>query len=188
MERIYFPSGATARPLLLPRRMTFDWLTHALELGESRLGYTAMSLRALIVFVLILAFIRCGARRFLSKLSAIDMLVSIMIGSIGSRAITGNSAFGPSLLSIAVLIALHWIFSFISFHTSDVSPWLKGEACRLVKDGELVPDAMSSTKITKRDLLEAARSRGVGGGLEDVQDAWLERDGSISIVTKKSAD
>ena len=168
--------------------MTLDWFAEALELGERWPGYVAMTLRAVIVFVLLLIFVRCGARRFLSKLSAIDMLVAIMIGSIGSRAITGNSTFGPSILSIAALIALHWAFSFASFHTSRLGFWLKGEAVQLVKDGKLATQAMSRCQITRRDLQEAARTSGVDDGLENVQDAWLERDGSISVIPKPGAD
>lgn len=166
--------------------MRLDWFADALDLGERWPGYGAMALRAVIVFVLVLAFVRFGARRFIAKLSSIDMLVAIMIGSISSRAITGNSTFGPAILSIAVLIALHWVFSAVCFHTPRVGPWLKGDARHLIKDSEPVDGAMSRSKITRRDLLEAARSNGIGRDLDDVQDAWLERDGSISVLGKKT--
>ena len=97
--------------------MDVEWISDLLELENSNLGYRAMMFRAVIVFCAVLAIVRIGARRFISKLSAFDMLVAIMIGSIGSRAITGNSSFGPSLASIAGLVFMHWFFSFICYRT-----------------------------------------------------------------------
>lgn len=164
--------------------IVFEWYSDILELHETRPGYRAMTLRAIVVFISVLLIIRIGSRRFISKLSAFDMLVAIMIGSIGSRAITGNSAFGPSIASIAALVAFHWLFSLVCYWTDDLGLWLKGKACQLVKDGELQRKEMRRSGITRRDLHEALRSQGIAGDVDLIHEAWQERDGSISIIRK----
>ncbi len=164
-----------------------EWLSGLLELKEDWLSYRAMTLRAVIVFISALIILRIGSRRFLSKLSPFDVLLAIMVGSISSRAITGNSAFGPSILTIAVLVGLHWLLGFAAYHTDGLGTWLKGSPRHLVKAGEIQQPQMQKAHITKRELEECTRSTGVAGGIDAIEDAWLERDGSISVVPKKNA-
>lgn len=163
--------------------MNFEWFSDLLELGNRWPGYLAMSARTVVVFATVLLIVRVGSRRFISKLSAFDMLVAIMIGSIGSRAVTGNSSFGPSLLSIAMIVLLHWLFAVFCYYT-DFGRWLKGKPRQLVKDGKLQHHEMRVTNLTRRDIEEALRGHGIIGGAEEVQEAWQERDGSISVVPK----
>ena len=166
--------------------MEIEWWNQLLELEEQWLSYRAMALRAVIVFISVLIILRIGSRRFLSKLSPFDMLLAIIVGSIASRAITGNSAFGPSIASIAALVSLHWFFAFVSYRTDGFGSWLKGTSRHLVKAGQMQRDQMRRANITRRDLEECARSDGVPGGVEAIEDAWLERDGSISVIPKKN--
>jgi hypothetical protein len=81
----------------------------ALGIGlESRdMEVWQMVLRAAIVYAVTLAMVRLGKKRFMGKATAFDMILGIMLGSIVSRAITGNAPLVPALAVTATLIALH---------------------------------------------------------------------------------
>lgn len=160
-----------------------DWFREVFGFGTEDPGYLAMALRALLVYVVILFIVRIGSRRFLAKFTAFDVVVGIMIGSIGSRAITGNSPFGPAIASIAALVFLHWLFGRIAFLTDDFGYLLKGHPRQLIKDGELRSSAMAHSNITKRDIETEMRRKGLTR-IDDIREAWLERDGSISVIRK----
>ena len=72
-------------------------LASALGLGleGERLGAAQMALRAVVVYVVTVAFARLGKKRFMGRATAFDVILGIMLGSIVSRAITGNAPFCP---------------------------------------------------------------------------------------------
>jgi len=57
----------------------------------ARVSAGQMALRTLIVYVVSLAIVRLGSRRFLSEASAFDVIVAIMLGPIVRR---GSSTSG----------------------------------------------------------------------------------------------
>lgn len=81
-----------------------------------------------------------------------------------------------------MLIALHWLFSWLSYRVKGFGPVVKGHALQLIRDGEDVPGAMRETSTTSRDLERTIRESGYDPGRVHIQQAYLERDGSISIV------
>jgi uncharacterized membrane protein YcaP (DUF421 family) len=70
-----------------------------------------MALRTVVIYVFTLAIVRLGSRRLLSKPSAFDVIVAIMVGSIMSRAINGTAPFVPTMLAGIVLVVMHWLLA-----------------------------------------------------------------------------
>jgi uncharacterized membrane protein YcaP (DUF421 family) len=145
-----------------------------------------MSLRALIVFVLAVGLARLGSKRFMARNSAFDLILAIMLGSILSRAITGQSPFFPTLAAGATVIALHYAFAFLAFRFQRFGYLIKGRARLLVKDGEVDHEALRRHNIGEHDLTEALRMNGNTDSRERVEAAYLERGGEISVLLKKS--
>jgi uncharacterized membrane protein YcaP (DUF421 family) len=77
-----------------------------------------IALRAVIVFVIGLIIVRFAARRFMGRSSPFDFVVAVIIGSSMSRTITGNTPLLATLVSIAVVIALHWCVSILSLYST----------------------------------------------------------------------
>ncbi len=57
------------------------------------------------------AVVRLGKKRFMGQATAFDVILGIMLGSLASRAITGNAPLGPTLAAASALLAMHWAFS-----------------------------------------------------------------------------
>lgn len=150
-------------------------------LESQDIGVWQMVLRASTVYAATLAMVRLGKKRFMGKATAFDVILGIMLGSIVSRAITGNAPLLPALASAAALIALHSVLSRIACRWRGFGEAIKGRPRVLVRDGRKDEDALWTTHLTDRDLEEDLRRHGMTG-IDGVAEARLERNGDISIV------
>ena len=150
------------------------------EIAQVSVGQ--MALRTLIVYVVALAIVRLGSRRFLSQASAFDVIVAIMLGSVMSRAINGSAPFGPTLVSGAVLVGLHWLIASAAYRLDWLGPIVKGKPVRLIVDGAVDHEAMRRSGVGDKDLEQALRTEAGVTDPSAVRAATLERDGSISVV------
>lgn len=143
-----------------------------------------MALRSILVYALALILVRMGSRRFLAQASAFDIIVAIMLGSIMSRAINGSAPFLPTLIASGALVGAHWVLAALAYNTSFLGPLVKGEPRLLIKDGEVQEDQMRAAKLSEHDLEQALHAQSLRDPSK-VKRAYLERDGSISVVPLK---
>jgi len=163
----------------------FFWMIGANE-DFSKLSYLQMMLRTIIVYGVALLMIRLGKRRFLGGYSAFDILMGFVVGSIMSRTITGREGFFSAILVIITLMAIHYAISYLTYHYRDASKLVKNKERQLVRNGVVDKDAMETSKLGDNDLLQALRQKGGIESLERVESVYLERDGSITVIPKKS--
>lgn len=145
----------------------------------------ATAVRTVLVYAFALAAVRLGSKRFLSQASAFDVVVAIMLGSIMSRAVEGSRSFGPSLLSGAILIAVHWLLAALTARLDWFGPLVKGKRTLLVRDGRVDREAMRQSGVSDRDLEQAIRLQAGETEPSRVRLAYLERDGSISVIAAR---
>ena len=141
-----------------------------------------MALRAMLVYVLALLLVRIGSKRFLSQATAFDVIVAIMLGSILSRAINGSAPIIPTILAGGALVGLHWVFAALAARTSFFGPLVKGEPRLLIKDGQVQEEEMRRAKLSDHDLEQALRLQSRQEDPSRIKRAYLERNGSISII------
>lgn len=143
------------------------------------------AVRAVVVFAIAVVYVRLGGKRIFDKNSAFDIVTAIMLGSILSRAITDSSPFIPTLVAGAFLVATHRLLALISYRSDRFGNLIKGVRSILVKDGKIQEDNMRDSNITEQDLLSAARAQARINSLDEIEEAYLERSGDISILPKK---
>jgi len=141
-----------------------------------------MALRTIIIYIAALVIIRLASRRFLSKASAFDVVVGIMLGSIMSRAINGSAAFWPTIAASAILIGMHWAFAELAYKTGWFGPIVKGDRIVLIKDGEIQRRGMHQASVTRDDLSEAIRLQTRQTDPSRIRLAYMERSGDISVI------
>ncbi|HET7600699.1 MAG TPA: YetF domain-containing protein [Gemmatimonadales bacterium] len=164
----------------------FAWVQIDSALGLTRevqdLGALETALRTVLVYAFALAAVRFGSKRFLSQASAFDVIVAIMLGSIMSRAITGSEPMLPTLVSGAVLVALHWLLAALAYRLDWLGPLVKGRPRLLVQDGRADRDEMRKAGVSEQDLKQALRLQARRTDLSGIRLAYLERSGAISFI------
>lgn len=141
-----------------------------------------MIARAVGVYAAGLLLVRLGKSRLLSRTTAFDVVLGVMLGSMLSRAINGTAAVAPTLAAVAALVAVHRALAWLTIHVPGLGPLLNGRARVLVEDGRVDWEGVRREELTRDDLLEGLR---LSGGVEDpatVRRARLERNGQVSVV------
>src|SRR5918993_3047715 len=106
-----------------------------LWLDEKEINVWQMALRAIVVYGVTLLIVRLGKKRFMGRATAFDVILGIMLGSIASRAITGNAPLVPSLAATATLIALHSVLTAVACRWHGFGEIVKGRPRVIVQDG-----------------------------------------------------
>jgi uncharacterized membrane protein YcaP (DUF421 family) len=133
--------------------------------------------RAVLLFLVGIAYIRIAGRRTFSQASPLDIVVALIVGSNLSRAMTGKAPFWPALAATLLLVALHRLFAMLTIRWTWLAKLMKAEPVVLVRDGRSDRKAMLRHGIGEQDLLES---------LKDVRLATLENSGKISVVRRPS--
>lgn len=157
-------------------------LSELIGVGNDELTVWQVALRALLIYVTAILLVKIGEKRFMGKSTAFDMILGIILGSVLSRAITGNAPFSDVIWAGAFLVGLHWLFSVISYHSDWFGTLIKGSERILVKDGQIQWDNMRKSHISQKDLEMALYDAGKVTDPSDVKVARFERSGDISVI------
>jgi|SRR5262245_499061 len=139
-------------------------------------------LRAVFVFLLWLIIVRLADRRLLGKFSAFDVVLAVMLGAVLSRAINGSAPFWGTMAAAAVLVALHWVLTVLSFRWPAFGHLAKGLPRTLIVNGKVDERELRRNFITNHDLEEMLRLHGRIATPSQAKLAMLERNGDISAI------
>ena len=137
--------------------------------------------RAVLIFGYGLLLVRLAGRRVFGRWAAIDIVVSIIVGSNLSRALTGNAPLLGTLVASTLLMFLHWLLSLGAAHSAFVSRLVEGRPRILGRDGRVDHRQDLRTAISKADLGEALRQAGVER-VDQTRLLVLEPSGKISVL------
>lgn len=140
-----------------------------------------LCVRAIILFLIGIAYVRIAGRRTFSQASPLDIVVALVVGSNLSRAMTGKAPFWPTLAATLLLVVLHRVFVMMTIRWKWLAKLMKAEPVVLVRDGVKDENAMLRHGIGNVDLLEGLRLEQVDR-IEQVKLATLENSGRISVV------
>lgn len=162
-----------------------DWAGLAQDLVGQKgdVSWWQMSIRGAIVLAFGLLLVRFPGQRIFGKSSAFDIVLAVLVGSNLSRALTGNSPFLATLAATGAIVLIHWAVAHLATRSRAISWLAKGAVVRLVADGRPDRTNMRRHGLTQGDLEEAMRKQGIAD-LTKVEAAFLERNGSISVVKK----
>lgn len=162
----------------------------ALALGEEPKSFSTleMSLRAILVYIAGWAILRAGGNRFLGRETAFDIVLGFVLGSTLSRAINGSAPLLVTLAACALLVLLHQVLAWLTYHSHGFGLLLKGRAETLIRDGQVIERSLRRHQISQGDLEEALRLNGRVADPGQVQEARFERNGDISVLEKKGRE
>jgi len=143
-----------------------------------------MGVRAFIMFFIALGLIRIGGMRIFGKKTAFDNILVIMLGAILARGVVGASPFLSTVAAGGVMVLIHKILALLALKYVWVGKIVKGIHRSLFKNGEMNTRNMRIAAISKDDLMEGVRLQINSNSLEDVQEAYIEKNGQVSIVEK----
>lgn len=143
-----------------------------------------MCMRAILVFIITLLLIRMSGKRTFGMRMPMDNVIAILLGALLSRAIVGASPFIATVASGLVIVILYRICAGLSVFSKLFGKIVKGSGELIYKDGVMLKETMKRCMVTEEDLIEEVRINSNLGSLHEVETAYVERNGEISVVKK----
>ncbi len=156
-----------------------------LDLQPKDLSLMNMVLRAVLVFAAALLMVRTGDKRFFARKSAFDVILGFILASVLSRAINGSAPLFQTIGTGFALVWLHRLLGTIARRWHGFGWLIKGNSEKVIDRGRLLSEAMNKNHLSERDVLEDLRLKGGTSDPADVEEAWMERNGDISVIKKK---
>ncbi|GAA4284337.1 DUF421 domain-containing protein [Brevibacterium daeguense] len=157
-----------------------DWLTPSMSVLE-------LVARGTITFLLLYILIRIVGRRESGGVGVTDLLVVVLIADAASTGMTGDSqTIADGFILVVVILFWSIVIDALGYRFPRFARLLKSGPQPLIVDGKLVRRTMRREFITYEEVMSQLRLQGLEDPSE-VQRAYIEPNGSFSIVTKKQA-
>lgn len=161
-----------------------EWLHWWIGSDPRSILWWQMCIRSVLIFAWALLLIRLAGKRVFGKNTSFDIVLGVILGSILSRALTGNARFMPTVAASAVIVLLHLLLARLSLRSRFVGHAIKGRETQLVQDGSILWANMRKVNITPHDLQAALRASAGTDNLCQIRQAFLERNGEISFIRR----
>jgi len=154
---------------------------------KDHLGIAQECARAVLIFCYGLVMLRLTGRRTFGHWSALDIVISIVVGSALARAMMGDAPLVGTLAAVAVLCLLHLLVSYAVAASKTLSRIIEGEPVILVRDGVLNGKARLWHTVSETDICEAMRSQQLEGMEEmgKVREMTLEVNGKLTVLKEE---
>jgi uncharacterized membrane protein YcaP (DUF421 family) len=140
--------------------------------------------RGAAVYLILLLMVRLSGRRTVGQLTPFDLLVVMLLSEAVSNSLSGgDDSLSGGLIIAATLIALNSAVAMLSAYSKRASAMLDGTAVLIGRNGEFFDKVVKRCRITESDLEQALRTADCTRA--DMQTAFLEADGEITIQKKK---
>jgi uncharacterized membrane protein YcaP (DUF421 family) len=142
----------------------------------------ALVLRAVVVYVFLLAALRLAGRRELAQMTSFDLVLLLILSNAVQNSLNaGDNSLGGGLVSAVTLLALNWILGYATWRWRRVERFVQGKPVRIVTDGKVHLGALRRELLTAEELRSALRKQGVMR-ISDCKQVVLEPDGTLSAV------
>jgi len=149
------------------------------------LPWWQMVLRALAVYVVLLVMVRLSGKRSVGQFTPFDMILLILLGNAVQNSLIGeDTSPAGGLLLAGPLIALNFFVGTLAARYPRFHDLVEGRPVQVVNDGKIDLARLRSEAVSIADIEEALRRNGLESR-EQVRHAWIENDGSITIIRRR---
>ena len=145
-------------------------------------------IKGIIIYVVVAVAVRFMGKRQIGELQPGELVITIVLSQIATMPLQDKEF--PMLSGITLVflfVALELLSSFLAMKFRPYRTMMQGHSVLIIKDGHILQKNLSMIRYSTDDLLEALRLKDVFD-ISDVQYAYIETNGSVSIHLKKKAD
>ena len=140
-------------------------------------------IRATVAYFFLLGLTRALGKRELGELSAFELLLLVVVGDLVQQGVTQEDmSLTGAVLAVGTIGFWTALLGYISFKSRNAESAIEGLPVIVVRDGNLLVEAMRNERITHDEVIEGARKQGIGD-IAEVRFGVLEPDGKFSFIT-----
>ncbi|WP_025027593.1 DUF421 domain-containing protein [Caldalkalibacillus mannanilyticus] len=116
------------------------------------------------------------------------MIIVIAIGAlIGAPLVDDELSPLKAIVAIIGLVIAQMIASWLALKSKFMEMLIMGKPIQLIDQGRILMKGLRKARLTKNDLIQELRIKGVKS-IEEVEKAYLEPGGKISMIEKGEED
>lgn len=140
--------------------------------------------RGTLMYLGTFVLLRVVMRREMGGLSVSDLIVVVFIADAAQNGMAGEyKSAADGLLLVTVLIVWAFVIDRLAYHVPWFERLVKPAPVQVVRDGGLLRKNMRREALTEAELMSTMREQGVAD-ISDVKSAWVESDGTISVIQR----
>jgi uncharacterized membrane protein YcaP (DUF421 family) len=145
--------------------------------------------RAVVLYAMVLLLFRLMGKRTLGEMQPHDFVIVISIAEIIGEPLAEPKEVQMTAPIVAIItLALTQVaLAYAALKSKTVRYLVEGKATLIVKNGQAIPQNMARMKYNMDDLTEHLRMKGLRS-VVDVEFAYLEPNGTLSVILKKTAE
>ena len=150
---------------------------------ELELPWWEFIVRGAVIYVALLLLVRLSGKRTVGQFTPFDLVVMLLLSEAVSNGLSGGdeSATG-GLIAAATLVILNFGLGWLTSHSQKVEELIEGREVLLGRNGVLYEDVMRRARVSPADVQKVLRENDCL--LKEMRCAFLEADGSISIIKR----
>ena len=138
--------------------------------------------RTLIVFFVIILFMRIMGKRQLGELEPSELVVAVLLSDLSAHPLQDiGIPLLNGLIPAATLLSLELLIAGLTMRSSLLQKLICGKPSILIENGKILQTEMRKNRFTLEELYEELRSKGILDILA-VQYAILETDGTLNVI------
>lgn len=179
--------------------LELDSYRHALNIVRVRIKYTPamdhflfngwaplahIAVIGLIGYVALILFLRLAGKRTLSRMNAYDMVMTMALGSVLTKAmLTPDQSVAETIFAIALLIFFQYVVSFAAFHWQWAAFLAAPSPTVLFHDGRYLQAALKKERVRQSEIEDTVKEKGLED-MSQVDTVILAANGEISVLVK----
>jgi uncharacterized membrane protein YcaP (DUF421 family) len=141
-------------------------------------------LRGAVVYLAVLLLLRIGGKRQIGQMGTGEFVAILLISNAVQNAMNGgdNSITGGLILS-TVIILLSMGIAYLTYRSKRWESWIQGRPRLLIHQGVVLQENLDKELMNTHELITILRRQGIHN-LDEIQEAVLESNGSVSLIKK----
>lgn len=157
-------------------------MDHFLFNGWKPLAHIAVT--GLIGYAALILFLRLAGKRTLSRMNAYDMVMTMALGSVLTKAmLTPDQSIAETVFAIALLILFQYVVSFAAFRWQWAAVLAAPSPTVLFHDGHFLQAALKKERVRQSEVEDTVKEKGLEG-MNLVDTVILAANGEISVLVK----
>jgi uncharacterized membrane protein YcaP (DUF421 family) len=142
-------------------------------------------LRALVVYGVLLLFVRLAGKRTIGEFTAFDLLLVVLIAEAMEGALLGGDhSIAAGVLVAGSLVLMNFVIGFASARSRRFDRLIDGEPVVLASNGRVFEKVLRRSNVPRSDFDESMRTAHIGA-VEEIKLAVLEPNGHITFVPRR---
>ena len=143
-------------------------------------------IKGLIIYSMLTVAIRFMGKRQIGELQPGELVITMVLSEVATMPLQDDKFPVLSGISLVFLfVTLELLSSFLAMKFRPYRTLIQGHSVLIIKDGHLLKENLSMIRYSTDDLIEALRLKDVFD-ISQVQYAYIETNGSVSVRLKKS--